>query len=308
MQEETNKPQEEQSLPSSSEPTESDKIVITERFIDVERVFRDKAPRAARWIPFFVFWYLRRIVHEKDINAFVYAHRDDDAPTFAAAVREFFGLTVEVRGLENLPTTGRQIAAANHPLGGLDGILLMDLIGKQRSDLKVIVNDLLMNLPQLHAYFIPVNKHGSNKENIALFNQTFAQENCILYFPAGLVSRKQAHGIIKDLEWQPTFIKKAIQSKRDVVPIHVGGRNSNFFYNLARLRKWLGIKGNIEMLYLVDEMYGQKGKHIPITIGKPIPYTVFDRSRNAQEWAALVQEHVYRLSEDPNAVFEVPRV
>ncbi len=303
MEEETNKDKPSEGSPT---PVDSTPPVITERFIDVAKVFREKAPRAARWMPFFI-WYLRRIVHEKDINAFLYAHRDDDAPSFAAAVIEFFGVSVEVRGLENVPLKERILLAANHPLGGLDGIILLDLIGKHRvgGELKIVINDILMNLPPLRPFFIPVNKHGSNKENVALFNQTFEQENCILYFPAGLVSRKHAGGIIKDLEWHSTFIKKAVQSERDIIPIHVGGRNSNFFYNLSRLRKWLGIKGNIEMLYLVDEMYGQRGKKINITIGKPIPYATFDRSRSAKEWAQLMQDHVYRLETDPDAVFGV---
>lgn len=285
------------------EPT-NDKIVITENFIDVERVFRSKAPKAARWVPGFLFSYLKRIVHQEAMNKFLYEHRDDDAKTFARAVKNFFMLKLEVRGQENLPLTGRAIVAANHPLGGLDGILLMDLIGSIRSDLQVVVNDLLMNLPQLHPYFIPVNKHGSNRENLELFNKVFADENIILYFPAGLVSRKQrSTGLIQDLEWQPTFLKKAIQSKRDIIPVHVGGRNTNFFYNLANFRKWLGVKGNIEMLYLVDEMFHQCRKTIPITIGKPIPYQKFDKSKPLADWCEALRQYIYVLGENPAAEF-----
>jgi hypothetical protein len=178
-------------IPPENTTTTTETVVITERFIDVQKVFSQKSPRLARWIPWFVFNYLRRIIHEKQVNAFLYEHRDDDAKTYSRAVRDYFKLDVVIHGAENLPLTGRCIAASNHPLGGLDGILLMDLIGQLRTDLQVVVNDLLMNIPQLRPYFIPINKHGSNKENLTIFNKAFADENIILYFPAGLVSRKQ---------------------------------------------------------------------------------------------------------------------
>jgi putative hemolysin len=291
-------------IPPENTTTTTETVVITERFIDVQKVFSQKSPRLARWIPWFVFNYLRRIIHEKQVNAFLYEHRDDDAKTYSRAVRDYFKLDVVIHGAENLPLTGRCIAASNHPLGGLDGILLMDLIGQLRTDLQVVVNDLLMNIPQLRPYFIPINKHGSNKENLTIFNKAFADENIILYFPAGLVSRKQKKtGFIRDLEWQPTFLKKAVQTKRDIIPIHVGGKNSNFFYNLANFRKWIGIKGNIEMLYLVDEMFHQMGKTIPITIGKPISYQRFDKSKTMLQWAEDLRQYIYVLGENPDAVF-----
>jgi putative hemolysin len=284
--------------------TNDNQLVITENFIDVGAVIKEKSARLSRWLPTFALNYIRRIVHEKEANAFLFAHKDDSAKEFSKAVREYFNVTMEVRGMEHFPQTGRAIFAANHPLGGLDGILLMDLIGQQRQDLQVVVNDILMNMPPLRPYFIPINKHGSNRDNLAIFNKAFTDENVILYFPAGLVSRKRkGTGLIRDLEWQPTFLKKAIQTKRDIIPIHVGGRNSNFFYNLANFRKWIGIKGNIEMLYLVDEMFGQKGKTIPITIGAPISYQTFDKSKTLPEWAAALQAYIYALADNPAAVF-----
>jgi putative hemolysin len=159
-----------------------------------------------------------------------------------------------------------------------------------------------MNLPNIDGLFIPVNKHGSNAGNISLFEETFASEKTLLYFPAGLCSRKQAGGI-SDLEWKKSFISKARKHKRYIIPTHIDGRNSNFFYNLASIRKFLGIKINIEMLYLVDEMYKQKNKHIRIIFGKPIPYQVFDKRFTDLVWAKHVKTFVYSLENHQNGTF-----
>ena len=113
-------------------------------------------------------------------------------------------------------------------------------------------------------------------------------------FPAGLCSRRN-HGIIRDLEWKKTFITKSVETQRDIVPIHFGGQNSDFFYRLANICKWLGIKFNLAMLYLPDEMYKNTGKTFTVKIGKPIPWQTFDKSKTATEWAAYVKNIVYKL-------------
>jgi len=173
---------------------------------------------------------------------------------------------------------------------------LIDVAGKVRPDIVFPVNDILMNVPGLQPLFIPINKHGRNTENVRIIDETFASDKMILYFPAGLVSRKQRGGVIRDLPWKKTFVSKAKKYQRDVIPVHISGRNSNFFYNLANWRKKLGIKANIEMLYLVDEMVKQKGKPIRITFGEPIPWTTFDKSKTDRQWAEEVKKRVYALN------------
>ena len=180
---------------------------------------------------------------------------------------------------------------------------LMSVCGRQRPDIVFPVNDLLMNLPNFRTLFIPINKHGSNIENVNLIEETFASDKLVLYFPAGLCSRKQ-NGKIMDLQWKKTFVTKAIRYKRDIIPCFIEGRNSSFFYNLANLRKRLGIKSNIEMLYLVDEMYKQKNKTINITFGKPISYAVFDKSLNHNAWAQKLRTFVYEMGKGNNIPFE----
>lgn len=276
---------------------------ITERTIHIEKVFREKSPNAARFIPGFVFGYLRRKIHEKEINAFLYENRHLVGLPFVDMLVREFGANIKVSGMENLPEKGRAIVAANHPLGGLDGVVLMQVVGKKRKDFLFPVNDILLFLPTLKPLFIPINKHGSNQENLQILDNAFDSENLILYFPAGLVSRKQ-NGKIEDLEWKKTFIAKAVKYKRDVIPTFVEGANSNFFYNLANLRKRLGIKANIEMLYLPDEMFKQFNKTIHVIFGKPIPYDTFDRRYNFNEWAQRIKKYVYTMGQGNTEPFD----
>ncbi|NVO02857.1 MAG: 1-acyl-sn-glycerol-3-phosphate acyltransferase [Bacteroidetes bacterium] len=263
--------------------------------IDLENVIKAKNPNLLRVLPGFLIRYLKRVIHQDEVNAAISRNVDKYGLDFVYAILEEFKVNVKVINEENIPDEGRYIIAANHPLGGLDGMALISLVGRKRKDIIFPVNDILMNLKNLAPLFIPINKHGRNTENIALFEKTFASDNMILYFPAGLCSRKQKHGKILDLEWKKTFISRAKQYKRDVLPVHINGKNSNFFYNLSYLRKLFGVKANIEMLYLVDEMYKQRGKDIIITFGKPISFETFDKRINDNKWASKLKDYVYSL-------------
>lgn len=284
--------------------TSGTKPLAEEKLIDIEQVIGSKNPRLLKMLPGFIIRYLKRIMHQDEMNAFIKECSQWHGLDFAHKIIEMFGTTVVAEGLENIPHEGRYVIAANHPLGGLDGIALITAASQIRKDIVFPVNDLLMNVKNLQEVFIPVNKHGSNAENIRLFDETFKSDVVILYFPAGLVSRKQKKGVIKDLEWKKTFISKARKSGRNIVPAHIDGYNTNFFYNLARFRKRIGMKQNIEMLYLVDEMYKQKGKTIRITFGKPIDIGLLDKSHNDADWAQQIKEHVYRLEHEPNLEFK----
>jgi putative hemolysin len=286
---------------------------VSEHLIDIESLFASKNPMLLKVIPTFVLSYLKRVIHQDEVNSYIYRNRELSGLPFVDAILKEFGVKVEVVDLrtsqvqgpaaveprENLiPAQGRFIVASNHPLGGLDGMALMHALGKVRSDIVFPVNDLLMNVPGLRPLFIPINKHGRNNENARLINDTFASDKVILYFPAGLVSRKQRinrNYVIRDLEWKSTFIKKAKKYQRDIIPVYVEGRNSEWFYNLAMWRKRLGIKANIEMLYLVNEMVKQFNKTITLIVGDPISYNTFDKSRTDAQWAEWMRDQVYSL-------------
>jgi putative hemolysin len=152
-----------------------------------------------------------------------------------------------------------------------------------------------MNIPNIASFWVPINKTGKQARNFPQqVNAAFESDNNIIMFPAGICSRRNK-GIIRDLEWKKTFITKSVQTQRDIVPIHFEGQNSDFFYRLANINKMLGLKFNIAMLYLSDEMFKNKNKTFKVTIGKPIPWQTFDKSRKPVEWAQYVKELVYKL-------------
>ncbi|WP_101688825.1 1-acyl-sn-glycerol-3-phosphate acyltransferase [Dysgonomonas massiliensis] len=267
------------------------------QFIDLDKIFESKAPGVYKKTPRFAINYLKRKVHVDELNDILDRYADCDGVDFMTSVVDYFDLKLNVIGLENIPNEGRFLFASNHPLGGLDGICLSAIIGtKYDKKIRYQVNDLLLNIRNLQSIFLPINKIGKqSKEIVEKINNAFDSDNQIITFPAGLCSRKQK-GQIRDLEWKKNFIQKAIESKRDIVPIYFDGTNSNFFYRFANIRKAIGLKFNIEMVFLPDEMFKNKSKTFNIVFGEPIPYTFFDKSKNAMQWAEYMKEKSYSLS------------
>ena len=264
--------------------------------IDIDKVLREKAPKYYKYIPKFVVSYLKRIVHQEELNVFLRESKDKVGVDFLKACLEFLDANIVVKGEENLPTEGLYTFVSNHPLGGQDGVALGYVLGSfYKGKVKYMVNDLLMNLQGLAPLCIPINKTGKQAKDFPrMVEAGFASNDQLIMFPAGLCSRRQ-NGVIRDLDWKKTFIVKSVQAQRDVVPIHFEGRNSNFFYNLANVSKFLGIKINIAMLYLADEMLKNRHKTFTVTIGKPISWQTFDKSKTPAEWAAYVKDIVYKL-------------
>lgn len=279
-----------------------DKVAESTEPVNVREVFKKKNPKLAGILPGFVFRYLEKIVHQKDINEFLKLHGDKFGMSFVHAAIEAFNVRLKVKGIEAIPGDGRFIFASNHPLGGFDGLLLMSALEKRFRGFRVLVNDILMNIKNLHPLFIPINKHGKQDPEAAReLDEVYNSDIQILTFPSGFVSRK-IKGQIVDLIWKKNFISKAVQYRRDIVPVFVSGRNSDFFYRLGRFRKMLGIKANLEMFYLVDETYKHRNENIEIIFGTPISYTVFDKTKKYVEWAKWVKEKTYAL----NGVDRIP--
>jgi hypothetical protein len=171
----------------------------------------------------------------------------------------------------------------------------MDILGRRYKEIRFLVNDILLNLYPIKGLMIPINKHGAHSRDAALMiEEAMASDKQILTFPSGLVSRK-IKGRIIDLEWKKNFIQKAIENKRDVIPVHFSGRNSNWFYFVANLRKFLGIKWNLEMFYLVDESYKHRNMSVNVDFGKPVPWQTFDNSKTPKEWADYIRAIVYSM-------------
>ena len=263
--------------------------------INIREVFLNKNPQLAKRLPGFVYRYINRIGHIDEINELLAHHGNEKGIEFANSMVREFNVHQTLVGEENIPASGRFIFASNHPLGGFDSLLILGNLQRMLGDVVTLVNDILMNIPQLHPVFVPINKHGGHpKEVIRQLHEAYSSHKQILIFPSGFASRK-IKGQVQDLPWKKHFIAKAIEYKRDVIPVHVTGRNSNFFYRLGKLRAFLGIKWNLEMFYLADETFSHKNQKFTITFGKPIPYTHFDSSRTLDEWANEVRNLVYKL-------------
>lgn len=272
---------------------------ITEKTIDISDILRGKMGSKAKFVPSPLVKWLKHIVHQDEVNKYLWDSRHLTGVEWLEDCMRYLDMTLEIVGKENLPDKddGKLYTfVSNHPLGGEDGVALGAVIGRHYDGrFRYLVNDLLMNLPGLAPLCIPINKTGSQSRSFpAMVEAGFRSDNHMLMFPAGLCSRR-INGEIRDLPWKKTFITKSVETHRDVVPIHFGGRNSDFFYTLANVCKALGIKFNIAMLFLVDEMYKNVHKSFRIAIGKPIPWQAFDKSRTPAQWAQYVQDEVYKL-------------
>jgi len=265
--------------------------------LDVEKILADKNPKIQRVLPGFVIRYLKRIAHQDGINDILRNFANLRGAAFNDAALGYMGITYRAHGVENLPKGGRNIFVSNHPLGGLDGMVFMSELTKHFPAIKFPVNDILLYIENYGDIFLPVNKVGTfGRDAARLMDEAYASDYQLLNFPAGICSRK-IKGVITDLPWQKSFIVKAVQHQRDIVPCYFAGRNSSFFYNLANFRTAIKLKMNLEMLYLVDEMFRQNGKDIDVFFGEPIPWQTFDKSKKPQEWADMVREKTYNLPE-----------
>jgi putative hemolysin len=269
----------------------------TNKFIDVEKVIGEKNPALIKFLPRFIINYIKKKLHEDFINKGIDTYQESFEHDFNEAALNYMGAKVTWDGLEHVPKDGGVIIVSNHPLGGLDGLALIKAVSNVRLDTRFLVNDILLKLVNFKRLFVGVNKVGKTPaEALKTIDATYASEHAVLVFPAGLVSRKQ-NGKIKDLEWKKSFVSQAIKHKRTIVPVFIDGKNSSFFYNFALWRKRLGVKANIEMFFLADEMVKQKSKTINVKFGQPFSYDVFDKRFSHVEWAQLVKEYVYLLSE-----------
>ncbi|MFT5723905.1 MAG: putative hemolysin [Bacteroidia bacterium] len=268
---------------------------MRKKFVDVERIIASKNEKLLKRLPRFIISYLKRILHQEEINQIIHENRDLHNEAFCNEIVERFKLKLHSDGADNIPKDGGAIFVVNHPLGGMDAMALVSEFTRYRKDIRFIVNDILLTLENLKGLFVGVNKHGSNvKDSMKDVDRLFASDHAIFVFPAGLVSRKIGDDVI-DLDWKKAFVTQAVKYNKSVIPVYLEGELSPFFYRLSKIRQWFRIKLNLEMLFLVNELFKQKNKTIRITFGKAIPATNFDKSKTHRQWASWVKGEVYKL-------------
>jgi len=275
--------------------------------IDVEVALQEKIPDIYKKIPAVILRLIKKIIRQEDINRMIHESSHLNGIPLVDWALDQFGVDIVVKGKEWIPKNGQFIFSANHPLGSLDGLAIITVVATIHQSVKFIANDLLKVIKGLEPVFLYIARFGEiDRQNAREINKTLASDAQLLVQPAGTVSKRNPVKI-SDLPWNKFFIRKAIQYKRDVIPVHVQARNSRLFYNFSSFRKIFRIKSNLEMFLLPREMFNKSGKTITITVGKPIAYKTFDESRTHLEWAQKVREYVYLLgSENFSSASTIP--
>ena len=265
------------------------------KLIDIEKLIASKNPKTLKWMPRFVIRYLKRILHQDEVNGFLADNKDKKGVDWCEAGVKFMKMTFSVKNIEKIPKEGKIVLVMNHPLGGMDAIILVDALKNHRKDLKFIVNDLLMNIESMKGMFVGVDKHSKKRDSLRIqIKELFNSEDAVCIFPAGLVSR-ETKGDVKDLVWKKTFVSYSKEYNRTIIPIYIEGKLSPFFYRLSRIRKFFGIKMNIEMLYLSNELFKQRGKHINFIVGDAIENDYLNSEENDRKLSAEIKEKTYEL-------------
>ena len=274
------------------------------KFIDVDKIFAEKAPGLKKWLPKFIMRWLKKKLHEEEINKIMFDLKDVKGIAFNNMGLDKLGAKIISINSHHIPKQGGIILAANHPLGGLDGMAFVKTIAEVRPDIHFVVNDVLKNLKNYGDVFIGINKIKTTSSNsLRTIESVLSSDDAVGFFPAGLVSRKQ-NGEIIDLDWKKSFVTQAIDHKRLIVPVFIEGRNSNFFYNFANLRKRLGIKANLEMLFLPDEMFKQRDQTIKVHFSKPFDPSILSKDKTHKNWADLIKKFIYSTDFKDGVSFE----
>ncbi len=264
--------------------------------IDIEKEFRSSNSAFLKSLPGFIIKGIEKFIRQDEMNAAINNNRNKTGVPFLNDVLKNWKVIVKINGEENIPSSGRFVFAANHPVGGIDALAFLCMIYKFFPEIITPSNELLNRIPNLKPLLLGINVFGKNtRETAEKLNDLFESDTQIMIFPSGEVSRRKK-GVISDPVWQKSFITKAVQYKRDIIPVHISGRNSNLFYIVANLRKFLGIKMYIETVLLPREMMKQRNSSVTLTIDRVIPYQTFTKEKSHWEWAQHIKEIVYKLS------------
>jgi hypothetical protein len=272
--------------------------------VDVGQVIKSQKAFLLRKMPGFMIRIIEKVIHQKELNEMLLLLKDKFGVDFVHGLSDYFDVKTEVYGEENLPNHNHLIFTVNHSMGAMEGIGSYLFLQKKYLDIKVLANNILMNLKNVTSILLPVNTFGkTGRDAMMKIAETYMSDTNIYTFPSGEVSRI-IDGKVKDSNWHKSFVENAVNYKRTVVPIFIENINSKSFYRIYKFRKFFGIKLNIELFLLPHELFSHKGTVIKFKIGKPIPYTVFTDKYTSFEWAQKVKNHVYKFKEDYNVVFD----
>ena len=285
--------------------TVTEKVIIV---LNVERVINDKypsftsKPSGIRKTALFI---LRRLFHEKEVNDFLEENSSYQGFDFIDRVLDYFNFSYSLtnKDLMNIPSSGRVLIIANHPLGALDGLALLKMIGEIRKDVRIVANDMLASLSQLSPLLLPVDNlnRSTRKQDIANISNALHNDEAVIVFPAGEVSRAGAMGI-KDSHWNPGYLHFAKKTNSPILPIFIGGKNSSLFYTVS------GIHKTLAALLLPHEMFNKHSMNLTFKVGEPIPYSQLEKlPLSGSEKSKLVRKHLYRLAKGRKPLFKTEK-
>ncbi|MDF1548321.1 MAG: 1-acyl-sn-glycerol-3-phosphate acyltransferase [Bacteroidales bacterium] len=266
--------------------------------IDTEKLIKKGNSPILKRMPQFVVNFIKKLIHQDEVNQQIIEHKEKYGLDFIEANMKYLNISMIMHGFENLPDNGRFIFVCNHPLGGIDFYVALIAALKKYPRVKAVANDILMSLRNLRDLFLPVNVFGRSPQSYYdMINEALASDIQVMTFPAGEVSRMRK-GVIKDGAWHRSFVRNALEYQRDVIPVYIHAKNSKRFYFLGRLREKLGIKANLELFLLPDELFRQRGKTINVVIGKVIPFKTFDDTKSHYDWSQEIKEILYELQHE----------
>ncbi|TLP41099.1 GNAT family N-acyltransferase [Arcobacter arenosus] len=272
--------------------------------IDVQKEIEKKFPKLAKKPNFLsksLIKIAKKVIHEDSVNEFLKNNAHLKGFEFVDAVLDFFDFdyTVSSNDIQNIPPTGKVVIIANHPLGALDALSLLKLVGTVRTDVKIVANDFLNGIDALKSLLVPVDnfKARQSKKDVQAIYDTLNDDCAVIIFPAGEVSRAGAKGI-KDPIWNKGFLNFAINSNAPILPIFIGGKNSKTFYTMSVINK------TFSTLLLSNEMFNKKSMTIQIKIGELIPNdNIKPRGLDKKVIVNLYKKHLYSLKKGKKSYF-----
>ena len=272
--------------------------------LNIEQAIQEKFPnfeQRSPWVKRPTISLLRKLTHEQEINQFLERHQDLQGFDFMDEVLDYFNFNYSVshRDRTNIPATGRVVIVANHPLGALDGLSLLKLVGEIRRDVKIVANDMLLRFDALAPLFHPVDNlsKSTHKSNVAAIVDSLKNEEAIIVFPAGEVSRIKPNGV-RDGKWNKGFLNFAQISAAPILPIHISARNSSLFYGCSMVYKPLA------GMMLAHEIFNKHEKTIRLKVGKLLPYQQLDQLPLIKsEKVKLLRRHLYGIAKGKRSLF-----
>lgn len=246
--------------------------------------------------------FFKSVFHENEINEFIKANAHLESFSFIEAILDYFNIDINIKKnqLSRIPSYGRVVIIANHPLGALDALALLHVIRDVRKDVKIVASSFLSEFENISDLLIPIDnvKGKMERSSVESIHDALKKEQAVIIFPSGEVSRARPSGI-KDTKWRKGFLKIASKMQAPILPIYIGAKNSKSFYFLSMINK------SLATAIIPHEMFKYQDKNISFDIGKSIPYESYNMpSLSMADRVKLFRKHFYQVAKKKRGIFK----